>query len=126
MNDLIIHVPEIIQAGGTIQAESIFDKIDTLASGAEETAKGFFASGFIIGAVVQWVKNKFSVASGIAGILLAAVGLAILTQMDVFKDAFADTVPSDAQVVNEAPVLEAQPQLEDPIVITVDDLGFAA
>ena len=45
MNDLIIHVPEIIQAGGTIQAESIFDKIDTLASGAEETAKGFFASG---------------------------------------------------------------------------------
>jgi len=127
MNDLIIQVPEIIQAGGTIQAESIFEKINSLAADGEETVKIFFGSGFLIGAAIQWVKNKFSVASGIAGLILAAIGIAILSQMNVFQQSFEDTIPpEEASVVNESTHLEAQPQLEDLIVLTVDDLGRAA
>ena len=126
MNDLIIHAPEIIQAGGTIQAESIFEKINSLAADGEETAKVLFGAGFLIGAVIQWIRNKFSVVSGIAGILLAAVGIAILSQMSVFQEAFEDTIPDEASVVNESTYVEAQPQLEDSIVLTVDNLGRTA
>jgi hypothetical protein len=126
MNDLIIQFPEIIQAGGTIQAESIFEKINSLAADGEETAKVVFGAGFVVGAVIQWVKNKFSVASGIAGIILAAIGIAILSQMSVFQQSFEDTIPDEASVVNESTHLDAQPQLEDLIVLTADDLGRAA
>lgn len=126
MNDLITQVPEIIQAGGTIQAESIFEKINSLAADGEDTAKVLFGAGFLIGAVIQWARNKFSVASGIAGLILAAIGIAILSQMSVFQQSFEDTIPDEASVVNESTHLEAQPQLEDLIVLTADDLGRAA
>lgn len=120
MNDLII------QAAGDIQAAGFFEQINSFAGSAEETAKVVFGAGFIVGAAIQWVKNKFSVASGIAGILLAVIGGAILAQMDVFQQSAEDTIPEATPVVNESTLLEAQPQLEDQLVITVDDLGYAA
>ncbi|ASK67288.1 hypothetical protein CFK39_15705 (plasmid) [Brachybacterium avium] len=126
MNDLIIQAAGVIQTDGTLQAAGFFDQINTFAGLAEETAKVFFGAGFIVGAAIQWVKNKFSVASGIAGIFLAVIGGAILAQMDMFQQSAEDTIPDAAPVVNESTLLEAQPQLEDPIVLTVDDLGYAA
>lgn len=126
MNDLIIQAAGVIQTDGTLQAAGFFDQINTFAGLAEETAKVVFGAGFIVGAAIQWVKNKFSVASGIAGIFLAVIGGAILAQMDMFQQSAEDTIPDAAPVVNESTLLEAQPQLEDPIVLTVDDLGYAA
>lgn len=126
MNDLIIQAAGVIQTDGTLQAAGFFDQIESLFNSGEETAKAAFGSGFIIAAAIQWVRNKFSIASGIAGIFLAVIGGAIISQMDVFQQSAEDTIPDAAPVVNESTLLEAQLQLEDPIVLTVDDLGYAA
>lgn len=126
MNDLIIQAAGVIQTDGTLQAAGFFDQINSLFASGEETAKAAFGSGFIIAAAIQWVRNKFSIASGIAGIFLAVIGGAIIAQMDVFQQSAEDTIPDAAPVVNESTLLEAQPQLEDPIVLTVNDLGYAA
>lgn len=126
MNDLIIQAAGVIQTDGTLQAAGFFDQIESLFSSGADTAKMVFGSGFIIAAAIQWVKNKFSMASGIAAIFLAVIGGAIISQMDVFQQSAEDTIPDAAPVVNESTLLEAQPQLEDPIVLTVDDLGYAA
>ncbi|MGO2719582.1 MAG: hypothetical protein ACTIAR_04675 [Brachybacterium tyrofermentans] len=126
MNDLIIQAAGVIQTDGTLQAAGFFDQINSLFSSGEETAKAAFGSGFIIAAAIQWIRNKFSIASGIAAIFLAVIGGAIISQMDVFQQSAEDTIPDAAPVVNESTLLEAQPQLEDPIVLTVDDLGYVA
>lgn len=126
MNDLIIQATGVIQTDGTLQATGFFDQINSLFSSGADTAKAVFGSGFIIAAAIQWIRNKFSIASGIAGIFLAVIGGAIISQMDVFQQSAEDTIPAAAPVVNASALLEAQPQLEDPIVLAVDDLGYAA
>lgn len=126
MNDRIIRAAGVIQTDGTLQAADIFEQIQSLFSSGEELAIGAFGSGFIIAAFVLWIKAKFSFQAAIAGLFLAVIGGAILSQLDMFQQSFEETIPGAAPVVNESAPLEAQPQLDDPIVITVDDLAHAA
>lgn len=125
MSDILILAANFIQADGALHAESIFDQINGLANDSGETAKTIFGAGFIVGAVITWIKNKFSVQSAIVGLLLVGVGLAILSQLDVVKKTFEDTIAAPT-TVNEAPAFQAQDDLDGPVVITIDDLPGAA
>lgn len=99
-----------------VLAEDVFTKIESLAGSAKGTVLTVFGAAFFIGAVITWAKNRFSVTSGIVALILVAVGIAILSQVDQISTLFKDTVASVE--VNETPDLTAQ--MHGPLVIEND------
>lgn len=128
MNDLIIQAAGAIQTDGVLHAEDIFETIESFSSQATDTAKIAIGAVFWVLALVAAFKSKFSVAGIIAGIIMAGIGTAVLSQIDIFTQSVEDTINQDeaASSSYESTLLEAQPDLEGPIVITVHDLAVVA
>lgn len=114
-----------IYAAGDLQAAGIFGTIDSLAGSTRDTVLIVFTAGFFLGALITWMKNKFSVQSGILGLIMAAIGLAFLSQISAVQDMFSTTIEEETAEasVETAP---AELRLDEPIVLMVDDLERAA
>lgn len=91
MNDLII-AAGTVYTDGTLQAAGIFDAIDGLAADAKSTTLTAISGIIFVGALVNYVKAKFSTASLIVSLLMVAVALGFLSQVDSVKDLFGDEV----------------------------------
>lgn len=109
----------LLYSGNLILAESIFDKTDSLAGDAKTTVLAVFAAGFFIGALVTWAKAGFSVKSGIVSLIMVAIGLAILGQIDGIKQMFSDTVSTSSATSTHQVVTVASDDLEGPVTIVV-------
>lgn len=128
MNDLIIQAAGTIQADGVLHAEDIFQQVESFSSKATDTSKIAIGAVFWVVALVAAFKSKFSVGGIIAGIIMAGLGTAVLSQIDVLTESAEDTINQDqaASSSYESTLLEAQSDLEGPIVVTVHDQAVTA
>lgn len=90
MNDLII-AAGTIYTDGTLQAEGIFDAANGLAADAKSTTLSVISGIIFVGALVNYVKSKFSTASLIVSILMVCVALGFLGQVPSVQEMFGDT-----------------------------------
>lgn len=104
------------------EGESIFDKIDSIASDGKNTALTFFGAALFVGAVITWAKNRFSVTSGIVALIMVAIGLAVLSQVDAISSMFSNTIdPEAAPAVVEH--VDVAADLEGQMVISTDQVA---
>lgn len=91
MNDLII-AAGTAYAEGTLQAEGVFDAINGLAADAKSTTLAAISGIIFVGALVNYIKSKFSTASLVVSILMVAIALGFLSQVDSVKNLFGEEV----------------------------------
>lgn len=91
MNDLII-AAGTVYTDGALQAVGIFDAVDGLAADAKSTTLTVISGIIFVGALVNYVRSKFSTASLVVSILMVCVALGFLGQVDSVKELFSDEV----------------------------------
>lgn len=111
----------LLYSDHVILAESIFEKMNSLAGDAKSTALILFAAGFFVGAIITWAKSGFSVKSGIVALIMVAVGLGLLGQVDSLKTLFSDTVSTTASSSLHQPAIVASSDLEGPVTLVVGE-----
>lgn len=91
MNDLII-AAGTVYTEGTLQSAGIFDAVEGLAADAKSTTLAVISGIIFVGALVNYVKSKFSTSSLVVSILMVCVALGFLGQVDSVRDLFGDEV----------------------------------
>ncbi|MGO3314631.1 MAG: hypothetical protein ACTIMA_12730 [Brachybacterium tyrofermentans] len=91
MNDLII-AAGTVYTDGTLQAAGVFDAINGLGADAKSATLSFISGIIFVGALINYIRSKFSTASLIVSLLMVAVALGFLGQVDSVKELFGEEV----------------------------------
>lgn len=127
MNSLVIQALATVP-DGTLQAEGIFEKVNSLAGNLQSTVLVLVGALLYVGAVVTFVKSRFSVGSGIVAFIMVAIGTAVLSQVSEIADLFSETVKESAPAVQETDpdVLASADVLDGIVVVDPDGTVLAA
>ncbi|MGQ4519121.1 hypothetical protein ACUH92_08870 [Dermabacteraceae bacterium CCM 9520] len=105
-----------------LMAKDIFDWADSLGLRVKQTILGLFAVGFLLGAFVTWARKGFSFGAAIAGLIGAAFGIALISQLGLFEGMFKETNKNNAAPSSSVVKVVAHKQgagIEDRIVVEV-------